>query len=1827
MDNFKQKLIGDDPFDMFGSAVSINDNGTILAMCGGPGVKLYTGNSVLGWKFKQLKTGESEEFGLNAFGQSVAMNGSGTLLMMGNTWDEEGGYAAGAALIYTGNSIDGWNFKQKLTGISNGDLGSFFGTSLATNKLGTILMMGGPSWSLYDTDIGSSLSNPGAAFIYTGNLTHGWTLKQILTGDLDNNEILLGKNIAINSDGNILLVGGADYSKIYTGNSNNGWQLKQKLTASNFDLNIFRQDQKVAINNDGSIIAMGGISDVTTNNLSFPYKVSIYTGTPTNNWVLRQELIGTIENESDISLDINGDGRVIVIGEPSDSTAGINAGASLIYVGDPVNGWALQEKFLGDGSPYNLGAGDIMPDYYGTSVSINDDGTILLMGGPGDDNIIPEDNIFGPTDAGGALVYLFEPSSSSSLNIFCETPTKIVAGRETVYALMPNGYITGWGGKGRYGLYSLPCYNLDKYDLFCDEQNSNQRPSCSLTDLQSLQGNIKDIAGGGSATFSVLTNDGQVYEYGLEVADVAMTNHGDAYPFVRGVNTLINPVVSIKERWKSTFALLQNGYLTGWGPSRDPGEQSDLLKIPQSIQGRVIDYQIGYYHMFVKLNDNTITGWGDNAFGNINFPQSINNDFINDYGDIINISCGRFSTFVTTTDGFVTGWGGSSFQPEFLDIPNQIQGWVNKIVVSDGLDNNGGVAALLTNNTVTGWGGFNKQLVPNNIQGSIIDLVGNNGYFIAKLNDGRITGWGINNNGQLNIPWSVCSGSYPDDQCLLLATKSFVYSENFNTVCKSSLFIDLYVNEACGFNIGCSLYQNLNLDLAEDGFYATTVSPTIVNPPPAIIYHVLNGLIVNISDCGSIGSSSSSSSIDISNSGCLSNYYATGDTTIEIINQAGEISDINNSWLVNSGIFYDYNYTGLFSSPDSAGVILNLNNDTEFFVTAGVSKNIFSGSFTGFSGFFTYLVNYYTSNPYDPESNFNRTKQQITIKQFRYKNTGYKATFAFDESWAEYDLSGLMNSNNAFSWSYNVVERMRISGIFYEEAANGLFNPIELHSRKYTPFLSKNLINYFDSFQTVCKYRIGCDEEIEEQDPGISLICWTGADVQGDDFKLWLRTKLEENIDLIGRPAEKAIDILDTVGIDLYFTTLSGYLLYNTWVTGEQIVWNLYNFDYTGTYKKWHLNNNPIYPSTGFTLTYPLHWNSIDSLVETLNNRLNNVSYPVWYPYPCTSGEFSGIFIDGPLMRFWKNTGTTGDGLPSRHVNNRIDFVSLRNLPQITIRNEFLAKKNELIEYAGGKSIDTGLSTQSIEPILDTSYRFEVRTFNQSFRGPQGYQGFKYLLPKNIVLEGLNRNTDLWESLDVIDFTEQYKNITEKDKIRVTINKFWSGTISDQEIAEFEDTGKLEPLGIEAFLETNCEYKDLFQFNKIEEINITNNIYCPPVRKETLVKFIWPNNCPPFAISGGKIVEVDNVFWCSPQPESLQKTICPEPVPIPCPEGFRSRKLSGDDLDVGECPYYTCEPTGIKPPEFEPIPTEVTMIRTGSNFSINAGFNDPFNNQENLQLFCGEDLLFKSYKKFRVRLVNFFMPQDVREIRGGGTAFGPKVLLPLYPQNKFYIQNINFSDAFNVPLSGHIGTPECLVGADYVIDVSGLVPIRFTGIYDVYITGKDEKNESGSFRFQNVQLIKRLEDEERPVKFNKVSGYIYEESGIAALNETIYASGNLCYNFDETPHYFYDPETTIVSFEKTLCTPDVYRTGIVTGSVVIVKPSVINKELLVGGRYNIPVDYYRVTQNSTVNGIIKNTLYRAYNVTGIYRSSGFITGIARNGVLETNVKPSIRPFN
>jgi len=252
----KQTLSGNNVNDSFARNLTINNSENVLAI-GRPtynggvgGASIYTGNSQLGWRLKQeinINSGSGA-----AYGTSIAMNDNATVLMMGGPSDSyppEGGIIFGGALIYTGNPQLGWNFKQKLSADSFADE---FGTSVAINKDGTVLAMGG----IYDAP-----NDPGSVMVFTGNSQIGWGLKQKLIGDSLNDNF--GASVSINDLGSVIVMGGpldddggnnAGAAIVYSGTPENGWQPMQKITGNSGD----RLGRSTAINSDGTMILIAG---------------------------------------------------------------------------------------------------------------------------------------------------------------------------------------------------------------------------------------------------------------------------------------------------------------------------------------------------------------------------------------------------------------------------------------------------------------------------------------------------------------------------------------------------------------------------------------------------------------------------------------------------------------------------------------------------------------------------------------------------------------------------------------------------------------------------------------------------------------------------------------------------------------------------------------------------------------------------------------------------------------------------------------------------------------------------------------------------------------------------------------------------------------------------------------------------------------------------------------------------------------------------------------------------------------------------------------------------------------------------------------------------------------------------------------------------------------------------------------------------------------------------------------------------------------------------------------------------------------------------------
>lgn len=390
--NLKQKLTGSQGF--LGSSVDMNNDGTILIL-GVPGYNIryspididlevgaafiYTGNSNNGWKLKQILSGDSAS---SRFGHAVSINGEGNVLLMSGPYqDNVNGEQAGAALVYTGNAVNGWQLKQKLTGEN---ISGRFGLITDISNDGNILII--------NAQRHNETQNAGAAYVYTGNTVNGWQLKQQFTGTTEFEN--LGLSVASNMDGTVLIITNTNSAFVYTGNAMFGWKIKETLTGDALGVNYGFSS---TINKEGKVLIIGdrlydldGFAPLGFRGIGAAY---VYTGNAIDGWKFKQKLTGNMANSFfGCSLSINDDSTILTMGAYAYGENETSLGSVFIYTGSPNTSWQLNQQLIGDSEG----------DLFGASVSTSSEGNILLVSSVGDDD--------GGVSAGAASLFSITPT-------------------------------------------------------------------------------------------------------------------------------------------------------------------------------------------------------------------------------------------------------------------------------------------------------------------------------------------------------------------------------------------------------------------------------------------------------------------------------------------------------------------------------------------------------------------------------------------------------------------------------------------------------------------------------------------------------------------------------------------------------------------------------------------------------------------------------------------------------------------------------------------------------------------------------------------------------------------------------------------------------------------------------------------------------------------------------------------------------------------------------------------------------------------------------------------------------------------------------------------------------------------------------------------------------------------------------------------------------------------------------------------------------------------------------------------------------------------------
>lgn len=332
-------------------------------------------------------------------GSDISLNADGTILAIGAPQNKSGDSLIGEVKVY---ELSGSNWVQRGAAVIGSTDDSKLGTSVSLNGAGDRLAFGSGAFPNKDFDLG--LQSGGSLLLEDGGKIIGfrrpdrqsnetavyeWNGSSWLQVGSDisetNNDPLSGNTVRLSDDGRTLVVGThkvndsgnivmcvrAYYNKENTTTWN---QLGRDLT---FTASADKSVVPMSLSNDGKTVAIGILGDGI--DPTFKGETEIYKLDNTNNWV---KVGNTIEGEqiggasgSSVSLNTNGD--VIAIGEPKNDEEGNDAGQVRVYhyindswkkVGADINGYSDTGNA-------------------GSSVSLNGTGTRVVVGAPGNDQL------------------------------------------------------------------------------------------------------------------------------------------------------------------------------------------------------------------------------------------------------------------------------------------------------------------------------------------------------------------------------------------------------------------------------------------------------------------------------------------------------------------------------------------------------------------------------------------------------------------------------------------------------------------------------------------------------------------------------------------------------------------------------------------------------------------------------------------------------------------------------------------------------------------------------------------------------------------------------------------------------------------------------------------------------------------------------------------------------------------------------------------------------------------------------------------------------------------------------------------------------------------------------------------------------------------------------------------------------------------------------------------------------------------------------------------------------------------------------------------------
>lgn len=282
-------IVGSASGDQFGASITMNASGSIIAI-GAPNsslngdrygyVRVYQNNSGTWTQLGPDFIGQSD---FNNLGSAISLNADGTKLAIGASGVNT---AKGEVRVYEYASATWSQYGITMNGLVNGDR---FGFSIDLNDDGDFLAVGIPFSDANGTANGT---NSGQVQVY--RYTSNWN--QIFIESVLGENAVFGNKVSLSGDHSVLAVtalestnfdpsNGSGYVKIYLYNS--GTNTFSPLTTISGESSNDRFGSGLALNQDGSFLAVGApFNDFNGSNSG---KVYLYQNLPTGSptWNIR----------------------------------------------------------------------------------------------------------------------------------------------------------------------------------------------------------------------------------------------------------------------------------------------------------------------------------------------------------------------------------------------------------------------------------------------------------------------------------------------------------------------------------------------------------------------------------------------------------------------------------------------------------------------------------------------------------------------------------------------------------------------------------------------------------------------------------------------------------------------------------------------------------------------------------------------------------------------------------------------------------------------------------------------------------------------------------------------------------------------------------------------------------------------------------------------------------------------------------------------------------------------------------------------------------------------------------------------------------------------------------------------------------------------------------------------------------------------------------------------------------------------------------------------------------------------------------------------------